>query len=63
MVEAMFRRDQKNAKRRNHFTEVFHLDHGRIRDIHACFYYAPEDRPVPNWPPYDGLFPLPDSYR
>ena len=63
MVSAVFRRDPKNPKRRNHFTELFHLDHGRIRDIHAAFYYAPENRPVPNWPPYDGLFPLPASYQ
>jgi hypothetical protein len=63
MVSAMFRREQKNAKRRNAFTELFHLDHGKIRDIHAAFYYAPEDRPVPNWPPYDGMFPLPDDYK
>jgi hypothetical protein len=63
MVSAMFRRDAKNAKRRNHFTELFHLDHGKIRDIHAAFHYPPEDRPVPNWPPYDGLYPLPASYR
>ena len=63
MMSAMFRRDAKNPKRRNHFTELFHLDHGKIRDIHAAFYYAPEDRPVPNWPPYDGLFPLPAAYR
>lgn len=63
MVEAMFRRTQKNPKLRNHFTELFHVDHGKIRDIHACFYYAPEDRPVPNWPPYDGLFPLPAQYH
>ncbi len=63
MVSAMFRREQKNAKLRNHFTELFHLDHGKIRDIHAAFYYAPENRPVPNWPPYDGLFPLPANYR
>jgi len=62
MVSAMFRRDPKNPKRRNHFTELFHLDHGKIRDIHAAFYYAPESRPVPNWPPYDGLYPLPASY-
>jgi hypothetical protein len=62
MVSAMFRREAKNPKRRNHFTELFHLDHGKIRDIHAAFYYAPEDRPVPNWPPYDGLYPLPSSY-
>jgi hypothetical protein len=63
MVSAMFRREQRNAKRRNAFTELFHLDHGKIRDIHAAFYYAPEDRPVPNWPPYDGMFPLPDHYN
>jgi hypothetical protein len=63
MVSAMFRRDPKNPKRRNHFTELFHLDHGKIRDIHAAFYYAPEGRPVPNWPPYDGLYPLPASYN
>jgi hypothetical protein len=63
MIEGMFRRDAKNPKRRNHFTELFHLDHGKIRDIHAAFYYPPEDRPVPNWPPYDGLFPLPASYK
>lgn len=63
MVSAVFRREQGEERRRNHFTEVFHIDGGKIRDIHACFYYAPEDRPVPNWPPYDGLFPLPASYR
>jgi hypothetical protein len=62
MVSAMFRRDPKNAKRRNHFTELFHVDHEKIRDIHAAFYYAPEGRPVPNWPPYDGLYPLPASF-
>jgi hypothetical protein len=63
MVSAVFRREAGEERRRNHFTEVFHLDTGKIRDIHAAFYYAPEDRPVPNWPPYDGLFPLPAAYR
>ncbi len=63
MVSAVFRRDAKNPKLRNHFTEVFHLDHGKIRDVHAAFYYAPENRPVPNWAPYDGMFPLPASYK
>jgi hypothetical protein len=63
MMSAVFRREQKNPKLRNHFSEVFHLDHGRIRDVHAAFYYAPENRPVPNWPPYDGMFPLPASYK
>jgi hypothetical protein len=63
MMSGMFRREARNPKRRNAFSELFHLDHGKIRDIHAAFYYAPEDRPVPNWPPYDGLFPLPASYK
>jgi hypothetical protein len=63
MVAAMFRRQAQNPKLRNHFTELFHIDHGKIRDIHAAFYYAPPDRPVPNWPPYDGLYPLPASYQ
>jgi hypothetical protein len=63
MASAVFRREAGEARWRNHFTEVFHLDTGKIRDIHAAFYYAPEDRPVPNWPPYDGLFPLPAAYR
>lgn len=63
MVSAMFRRQAGNTKRRNHFIELFHVDNGRIRDIHAAFHYPPDDRPIPNWPPYDGLFPLPASYR
>jgi hypothetical protein len=63
MVSGVFRRDAGNAKLRNHLTEVFHIDGGKIRDVHAAFYYAPEDRPVPNWPPYDGTYPLPASYR
>ena len=41
MMEGMFRRDARNPKRRNHFTELFHLDHAKIRDIHAAFYYPP----------------------
>ncbi|HEY0961445.1 MAG TPA: hypothetical protein VGE69_03730 [Pseudomonadales bacterium] len=63
MVSAVFIREAGDDRLRNHFTEVFHLDDGKIRDIHAAFHYAPDDRPVPNWPPYDGLFPLPATYR
>lgn len=63
MVSAVFIRKPGDDRRRNHFTEVFHLDGGKIRDIHAAFHYAPDDRPVPNWPPYDGLFPLPTTFR
>ena len=31
---------------------------GLIRHVHGAMFYAPPDRPVPNWPPYDGNFPL-----
>jgi hypothetical protein len=63
MVNAVFIREPKNPKRRNHFTELFHLDGGKIRSVHAAFYYAPPEQPVPNWPPYNGLFPLPAQYQ
>jgi hypothetical protein len=63
MVSAVFIRESGDDRLRNHMTEVFHIDGGRIRDVHAAFHYAPDDRPVPNWPPYNGLFPLPASYR
>jgi hypothetical protein len=63
MMSAAFRRESKNPKRRNHFTELFHIDSGKIRSVHATFHYAPDDRPIPNWPPYDGLFPLPAGYH
>jgi hypothetical protein len=63
MMSALFRRESKNPKRRNHFTELFHIDGGKIRSVHATFHYAPDDRPLPNWPPYDGMFPLPSGYH
>src|SRR4029450_10549969 len=44
MVSAMFRREAKSLKRRNHFTELFHVDHGKSRDSHAAFSYATQDR-------------------
>jgi hypothetical protein len=63
MVSAVFIRKAGDDRRRNHFTEVFHLDGGKIRDIHAAFHYPSEDVPVPNWPPYNGLFPLPAAFQ
>ncbi|MEY4760742.1 MAG: hypothetical protein RLZZ200_598 [Pseudomonadota bacterium] len=63
MVSAVFLRDAGSPKRRNHFTELFHVDQGKIRDIHAAFHYPPENLPVPNWPPYDGHYPLPAPFH
>jgi hypothetical protein len=45
--------------RRNAFSEWFVIDEGKIRNIYAAMYYPPPELPVPNWPPYEGNWPLP----
>lgn len=55
----VFIRDPGSAQRRNGLSELFYIDSGRIRSIHAAMFYPAPDVPVPNWPPYDGNFPLP----
>ena len=37
------------------------IDEGKIRTIYAAMFYPPADLAVPNWPPYDGNWPLPAS--
>lgn len=59
---ATFIRTPNEPRRRNQLMEFFFVDHGRIRSIYASFFYPPPDRPVPNWPPYDGNFPLPADF-
>ncbi|MGH8258308.1 MAG: hypothetical protein ACREUG_01305 [Steroidobacteraceae bacterium] len=44
---------------RNAFSEWFEIGSDGIRDIWTAMYYPGPQRPVPNWPPYDGNFPLP----
>jgi len=46
---------------RNAFSEWFWIEDGRIRNIWTAMYYPGPERPVPNWPPFDGNFPLPGS--
>jgi len=29
--------------------------------VYSAMFYPPSDQPVPNWPPYDGNWPLPAS--
>ena len=45
--------------RRNVFAEWFFIDQNKIRSIYSAMYYPTPDMPAPNWPPYDGNFPLP----
>ena len=58
LVSVVFLRRPGNERWRNHFTEVFSIEDGLIRHVHAAMFYAHPTQPVPNWPPYNGNFPL-----
>jgi hypothetical protein len=56
---AVFIRRAGSPVPRNAFSEWFWIEDGRIRNIWTAMYYPGPERPVPNWPPFDGNFPLP----
>jgi hypothetical protein len=56
---AVFLRRPGVATRRNAFSEWFFIDSAKIRTIYSAMFYPPAEQPVPNWPPYDGNWPLP----
>ena len=58
----VFMRKPGTTTRRNLLTEWFFVDNNKIRTIYAAMYYPPPEMPVPNWPPYDGNWPLPASF-
>jgi len=58
---AVFLRKPGSPTRRNMFSEWFFIDNAKIHLIYSAMFYPPSDQPVPNWPPYDGNFPLPAS--
>ena len=55
----IFIRRPGNNARRNVLSEWFAIDNNRIRTIHSSMFYPPAEAPAPNWPPYDGNWPLP----
>ena len=55
---AVFIRRPGSPTPRNVFSEWFFVDGGRIRTVYTAMYYPPPDLAVPNWPPYDGNWPL-----
>jgi len=59
LAYAVFIRRPGSPSRRNAFAEWFVIDSNKIRHVYSAMYYPPNDLPVPNWPPYDGNFPLP----
>jgi hypothetical protein len=56
---AVFIRRPGSPTPRNVFSEWFFVDEARIRTIYAAMFYPAPDLAVPNWPPYDGNWPLP----
>jgi hypothetical protein len=59
LATAVFIRPPGRPQRRNAFAEWFYFDRGKIRSIYSAMFYPPDDLPLPNWPPYDGNWPLP----
>jgi len=54
----IFIRPPGSPNRRNLLTEWFAIDSGKIRGIYAAMHYLDPTIPAPNWPPYDGNWPL-----
>ena len=61
LAYAVFIRRPGLATPRNVFAEWFFIDEEKIRTVYAAMFYPPPDLAVPNWPPYDGNWPLPGS--
>ncbi len=59
LAYAVFLRRPGSPSRRNAFAEWFLIDNKKIRHVYSAMFYPANDQPVPNWPPYDGNFPLP----
>lgn len=54
----VFIRNPESINRRLGLSEFFYIDDELISEVHAAMFYAPADIPMPNWPPYNGNFPL-----
>jgi hypothetical protein len=55
---ALFQRYPGVAMRRNLLAEWFYIDRGKIGSIYAAMYYPSPEAMVPNWPPFDGNWPV-----
>ncbi|HEU4690024.1 MAG TPA: hypothetical protein VFS23_16755 [Vicinamibacterales bacterium] len=59
LAYAVFIRRPGSPTPRNVFSEWFVIDEAKIRTVYAAMFYPPPELAVPNWPPYDGNWPLP----
>jgi len=56
---AVFIRRPGSPNPRNAFSEWFFIDDSKIRSIYTAMFYPAAEQPIPNWPPYEGNWPLP----
>lgn len=59
LAYAVFIRRPGSPTPRNAFSEWFVIDDAKIRTIYTAMFYPPAELAVPNWPPYEGNWPLP----
>jgi hypothetical protein len=55
---AVFIRRPGSPTPRNVFSEWFNVEDGRIKTIYTAMFYPAATLAVPNWPPYNGNWPL-----
>ena len=54
----LFQRKPGVAMRRNLFSEWFVIEQGKIRAIYSAMSYPEQETVAPNWPPFDGNWPV-----
>jgi len=54
----VFERKPGVPMRRNFFSEWFYIESGKIRSIYSSMFYPEPELLVPNWPPFDGNWPV-----
>jgi hypothetical protein len=54
----VFLRPPGTAMRRNQFSEWFVIDQGKLHAIYSSMFYPDQDALAPNWPPFDGNWPV-----
>ena len=59
LAYAVFIRRPGSPTPRNVFAEWFVIDEAKIKTVYAAMFYPGPELAVPNWPPYDGNWPLP----
>lgn len=62
VTSAIFMRNANGFQRRCVFLELFYIEEGLISEIYSVIYYPEPGQPAPNWEPYNGNFPLPESF-